>query len=161
MIDDDKAAGDAGGSTHHLAPLQLELPFAAERRRPYRVLIDDLFHFGNIERMEEERYEFGAFDTPAEALAACEFVVNRCLQWLYVQKPGISAGELLEHYLGFGDDPFVRADRDHERVDFSARDYAETRVKIIAGQASELQSQVLDLDEAVVRIAGRLRAPRA
>lgn len=92
----------------------------------YRVMIDDNFHYMD----ESERTTLGTFDTAAEAIEACEKIVNDSLRHHF--KPGMSAAELMSQYESFGDDPFIVAD-DSEKIDFHAHDYAQRRSEDIAG----------------------------
>jgi hypothetical protein len=67
----------------------------------YKVLVDDNFHYMD----EDERSEYGVFDSIEAAAAACRQIVDRSLQHLY--KPGMTAAELYDQYTSFGDDPFI------------------------------------------------------
>jgi hypothetical protein len=90
----------------------------------YRVLVDDNYHYQN----EDERYEAGAFDDYADALAKCKAIVEECLQEQL--KPGMTAEQLYSAYVGFGEDPWVLETPDGvER--FSAWDYARERSREI------------------------------
>jgi hypothetical protein len=64
-------------------------------------MVDDNFHMYDA----SERYEFGRFATLAEAIEACQRITLESLQHLC--KPGLTADELYEHYVLFGEDPFV------------------------------------------------------
>jgi hypothetical protein len=91
----------------------------------YSVLIDDNFHYMD----ESERVHHGVFDTADEAIAACKRIVDECLDAM----PAVTADELYEKYVMFGDDPFiVPVDPAGQQVDFSARAYAKERCAIIA-----------------------------
>jgi hypothetical protein len=104
---------------------------ATEREREkkpagYRVLIDDNFHYMD----EDERYEYGMFGTTDEAIAACKWIVDRCLKSM--MKPGMTAAALYELYVSFGEDPFVMAvDPTAARVKFSAWDNAKERCEVL------------------------------
>ena len=90
---------------------------------PYRVLVDDNFHFMD----ESARYELGQFDTPEAAVAACKRIVDEFLASAY--SPGMSAAHLLQSYQASGEDPWIAGgERD---VKFSAWDYAAARVQEI------------------------------
>lgn len=93
----------------------------------YRVLVDDNFHYTE----EDERSEFGVFDTVDEAIAACRDIVERSL--VHLHRPGMTAGALLERYKSFGDDPFIVTEGTGAKVEFSAWNYAETRCPAICG----------------------------
>jgi hypothetical protein len=94
----------------------------------YRVLVDDNFH----DMDDDERTEFGVFETEANALAACRDIVDRSLRHHY--RSGMTAAELLEQYRSFGDDPFVLIDGAGAKVTFSAWDYAESRCAAICAE---------------------------
>jgi hypothetical protein len=88
----------------------------------YKVFVDDNFHYMD----EEHRYLLGEFDTAEAAIAACQKVVNECLEEFY--KPGMTAAELSTQYTFFGEDPFIKGG---EEVLFSAWDYAHAQVERI------------------------------
>ncbi len=91
----------------------------------YRVLIDDNFHY-----MDPEHRSVGQeFGTLEEAVAYCKKIVDDFLSSGH--RPGMTAGELLEQYTFFGEDPFVATG--DGVVHFSARDYAAERVRAICG----------------------------
>ncbi|MFA5894467.1 MAG: hypothetical protein WC851_01705 [Candidatus Shapirobacteria bacterium] len=89
----------------------------------YQVFVDDNFHFMD----ESERYLHGEFDTCEEAIVACKKIVDDCLKSSY--QPKMSADQLYESYIGFGDDPFIKCD--DKSCDFHARDYAKSRCQAI------------------------------
>ena len=91
----------------------------------YIVYVDDNFHYMD----EEERYEKGRFDSPADAIACCKEIVEASLREVY--RPGMTADELYAAYTGFGEDPFIVGGE--SRVPFSAWTYAKTRCTEIAG----------------------------
>jgi hypothetical protein len=96
---------------------------------PFKVMVDDNFHYQN----EEERYELGNFSTAAEAIAACKRVVDEDLSNSY--KPGDTSAELYERYTMFGEDPFiVNLDEADSPVKFSAWGYAKERSEIIVAR---------------------------
>ena len=98
-------------------------------RMPYRVLVDDNFHYMD----ESERYELGPFATLAEALAASCRIVDEFLLSAY--KPGMTAEQLYVGYTGFGEDPFIIPDASEETaVEFSAWDYAKRRCEVMCSQ---------------------------
>jgi hypothetical protein len=70
-----------------------------ERNMPYRVLVDDNFHYMD----EDQRYELGAFASLEAAIAAAKAVVDNYFE--AARKPGITAHELFESYTMFGEDP--------------------------------------------------------
>lgn len=93
----------------------------------YTVYVDDNFHHMD----ESERYLLGHFDSEAEAEAAARSVVDRSLQDLY--RPGMSAGDLMALYRGFGEDPWISP-----QTHFSAWAYAEARCQVLCGPAAQL-----------------------
>jgi hypothetical protein len=96
---------------------------------PYRVLVDDNFHFMD----ESERYELGQFSTLAEALAASCRIVDEYL--LSAFKPGMTSQQLYASYTAFGEDPFIIPDGSEETaVQFSAWDYAQRRCQEMCSQ---------------------------
>ncbi len=88
---------------------------------PYKVLSDDNFHYLD----PEHRVFHGEFATAEEAIAACKMIVERSLTEQY--KPGMTAGQLFDAYLLFGEDPFVVPD-----AGFSAWDHAEAFARELA-----------------------------
>jgi hypothetical protein len=67
----------------------------------YQVFVDDNFHYMD----KDERYFLGEFETIEAAIAACQKVVNECLEEFY--KPGMTAAELSTPYVSFGEDLFI------------------------------------------------------
>jgi hypothetical protein len=92
----------------------------------YKVLIDDNFHYMD----ESERIEHGVFATAADAIAACQRIVEDSLRDLL--EPGMTPTELHVAYTLFGSDPFIVSVDGAERVDFSAWTYAQGRSAAIA-----------------------------
>jgi hypothetical protein len=88
-----------------------------------RVFVDDNFHFMD----EDERYQYGAFDTVDEALEKCREMVDADLAQM--AKPGLSPQALYELYMSFGRDPFIVCDGadDEAAMAWSAWDYAKSR----------------------------------
>ena len=95
---------------------------------PYRVLIDDNFHYQD----ESERVTHGQFETADEALVACRSIVDNFLTDAF--QPGMTAAALYEQYVGFGDDPFIVPldPKDAPAANFSAWDYAKGRCEAMA-----------------------------
>jgi hypothetical protein len=85
----------------------------------YQVLVDDNFHYMD----EDERYVLGEFQSLDSAIKACKKIVDEFLAANY--KPGMTAKDLYDSYVSFGEDPFIRGSGT-EKV-FSAWDYAEAR----------------------------------
>jgi hypothetical protein len=94
---------------------------------PYKVLVDDNFHY-----MEEDaRRELGTFPTLDAAVAACRKLVDEALLDEY--EPAITAAELYRKYLSFGDDPFIVAPANTTTdVLFSAHRYAQGRAEALS-----------------------------
>ena len=96
----------------------------------YSVMIDDNFHYMD----EQHRLHFGMFSTAEEAVAACRKIVD---DWLEShKKSGMTAEDLYEHYVAFGEDPFVAPTDDATAVDktrwsFGAWAYAKERAKLL------------------------------
>jgi hypothetical protein len=97
-------------------------------------MVDDNFHYMD----EDERYEYGVFSTPEEAIAACKKIVDEDLLGYCDNNPGINADKLYDLYVSFGDDPFIVASDPAGRVEFSAWDYAKEQSKTL-GSASGLR----------------------
>ena len=95
---------------------------------PYRVLIDDNFHYMD----ESERVAHGLFGTAEEAVAACKGIVDEFLAGAFI--PGMSPEALYEQYVSFGDDPFVvPVNPNGAPVAFCAWQYARERCEAMAG----------------------------
>jgi hypothetical protein len=94
----------------------------------YRVVTADNFHY-----MEDEANAgSGVFETYDAAVAACREIVDRSLAWHH--KPGMTADQLYETYIDFGDDPFVVALGSAPAGErFSAWTYARERCRVICG----------------------------
>ena len=86
----------------------------------YTVFVDDNFHYMD----ESERYKLGEFDDCKSAIAACKRVVD---EFLTGCGEGKTAAELIEQYVFFGEDPWIKSDDPECR--FSAREYVRERVK--------------------------------
>jgi hypothetical protein len=96
---------------------------------PYRVLVDDHFHYQD----ERYRYELGTFDTLAEAVAACRQIVDRNL--LQMSEKNKTAKDLFDVYMLMGDDPFILpVPIGSEKIEFSAAEYARDRSRVITGE---------------------------
>jgi len=94
----------------------------------YKVEVDDNFNYMD----EGARWEKGTYVTREEALAVCRRLVENWLQEGYC--PGISAQELYDGYVMYGDDPFiVVVGGTDESAKFSAWDYAKERSRVICG----------------------------
>jgi hypothetical protein len=106
----------------------------SDRMPRYKVMVDDNFHY----QKEDERTEQGVYDTMEDAIAACRAIVDQSLEeWQH--RPGISAKELYDLYVLFGDDPFVVVlDGGDERAEFSAWNYANERCQIICQKQSPI-----------------------
>lgn len=93
-------------------------------KKDFEVFVDDNFHYMD----EDERYSGGEFDYYEEAIEYCKGIVDNFLRECY--KPGMKADDLYDHYLHFGEDPFIRINNevDKEIVEiikkYSSRDFA-------------------------------------
>ncbi len=92
-------------------------------KNQYRGLIDDNFHFMD----EDEREEYGSYESFDEALLVCRSIVDQWLENNY--QPEMTAAELYNRYKDFGDDPFIVGFDIPSR--FSAWEYAEQRCREI------------------------------
>ena len=98
----------------------------------YKVIVDDNFHY-----QKGDRWEQGVYNTLQEAVVACRGIVDKSLEDGY--RPGISAKELYDHYVNFGDDPFIIAlNCAEERAEFSAWSYAKERCRVICEERSQM-----------------------
>jgi hypothetical protein len=97
----------------------------------YKVMVDDNFHYMD----EDERWELGSFASADEALAACRELVDESLVEEY--RDGATAEQLFDRYASFGDEPFVVALDGAPKLDFSARTYAERRVRELTAPGPE------------------------
>ena len=97
----------------------------------YRVFVDDNFHFME----EDERYCHGEFATYEEALASAKKIVETSV----AAGAGTTAGDLLEAYTAFGDDPFIVAfgGAPPSETRFSSWDYAKSCAEKIASARLE------------------------
>jgi hypothetical protein len=95
---------------------------------PYRVLVDDNYHFMD----ESERHEVGEFQSYDEAVQASKRIVDDFL--LSSFKPGMTASELFKGYTDFGEDPFIVAvdPSPHMAPSFSAWEYAKVKCEGIS-----------------------------
>jgi len=86
----------------------------------YTVVVADNFHYMD----SSEHYVHGSFDSLEEAVRAAKTIVD---SWLADnRKPGMTAAQLYEGYVAFGEDPFISA-ANLEGVPFSAWTYAKQR----------------------------------
>lgn len=88
----------------------------------FKVIIAENSHYMN----EKEYRDAGSFDTLEEAVATAKQIVDASLEEAF--KAGGSERECYEHYMRWGDDPFIKAiDGPQDGVNFSAWDYAKAR----------------------------------
>jgi hypothetical protein len=85
--------------------------------QPYRVLIDDNFHFMD----EASRTTGPTFATYAEAVCWCQAFLEQHL--LEMLRPGMSGASLIAGYKGFGEDPWITPEPEGEH--FSAWEFVE------------------------------------
>ncbi|MCO6453103.1 MAG: hypothetical protein J5I90_20145 [Caldilineales bacterium] len=93
----------------------------------FKVFVDDNFHYQD----ESQRYEEGEYETYEQAVIACKSIVDLFLAQEY--RTGATAEKLYEHYVAFGEDPFVSPEP--EGAHFSAWDYAKQRCHEVAGKS--------------------------
>jgi hypothetical protein len=110
-----------------MAPGRDEVSAGWASMSQYKVMVDDNFHYME----EDERWEFGTFATAPDALAVCRNLVDGSLTDCH--KRGMTASDLYDRYLSFGDEPFVVAAAGAPPVDFSARAYAQDRAAALCG----------------------------
>lgn len=85
----------------------------------FEVFVDDNFHYTD----ENYRYKAGEFLSYDEALTEAKRIVDEELACRV--RPGMTAEELYDRYITFGEDPFIiPANKDDS---FSAWDYAKAR----------------------------------
>ena len=70
-------------------------------KHPYKVLVDENSHYMD----EAERYLAGEYGTCEAAICECRRIVDSFLIASY--RPSMPAGELMELYTTFGEDPFI------------------------------------------------------
>lgn len=94
----------------------------------YTVYIDD-----NFSMDQDERYESGVFDTYEEAEAKCKQILDDFLESAITDrslwgeyKDGLTANNLVDKWLGFGENPFIMPAKDDG---FISSDYVKQRSK--------------------------------
>ena len=111
----------------------------------YRVMVDDNFHSGS----DDDRSEHGIYKAAADAIAACQTIVDDSLLWEYEQcataEGGPTGQQLYDRFADFGDSPFVVALEGAPKVDFAIRAYARKRAEELTapGEASVLLRRTL------------------
>jgi len=96
-------------------------------------MVDDNFHYMD----EDERYQSGVFDTYVEAVNHCKQIVSQTIPEL---KPGMTAEEMYEGYVSFGEDPFIVIEGTVAETlpKYSAWDYAkQLSQEIVSGQQNK------------------------
>ena len=93
---------------------------------PYVVMVDDNFHY--MDEGEDERYKHGEFADAGLAIGHCRKIVDEYLE--SANKAGVSASELWDSYVSFGEDPFILS-VDAPEVRFSAWEYAKERCRVL------------------------------
>jgi hypothetical protein len=88
---------------------------------PFKVIVADNFHYMD----ESENYELGTFASLELAIEAAKRIVDEYLVSAYTS--GMSAAELYDSYVNFGEDPHIVA----EGSAFSAWTYARERCDIM------------------------------
>ena len=85
----------------------------------FEIFVDDNYH-----HMEESaRYKYGNYESYELAVITCKNIVDSWLTEKY--KCGMKADELYEHYIAFGEDPFILPKGNGEK--FSAWTYAKIK----------------------------------
>lgn len=79
-----------------------EIGNKGEPTMTYKVYVDDNFHYMD----ESERYELGDFPTLKSAVTACKDIVDRDLGNMIETRGPMTANELYEMYVTFGEDPW-------------------------------------------------------
>src|SRR5580692_834152 len=111
----------------------------------YRVMVDENFHAGS----NDDRSEHGIYAAAADAIEACQTIVDDSLLWEYEQcataEGGPTGQQLYDRFADFGDSPFVVALEGAPKVDFAIRTYARKRAEELAapGEASVLLRRTL------------------
>jgi hypothetical protein len=95
---------------------------------PYVVMVNDNFHYMDA----DERYLHGEFDDPDVATERCRRIVDEYLA--SALKPGMTAAELWESYMAFGEDPFI-VSKGVPPASFSAWGYAKERCEALGSEA--------------------------
>ena len=104
------------------------IPRAPLPKPRYQVLVDDNFHYMDVEK----RWDKGTYATLEEALRVCRAMVQRSVEEQFEQAPGATAEKLFNRYRSFGDDPFIRVlDGSDDRARFSAWTYAQEYCRTI------------------------------
>jgi hypothetical protein len=93
----------------------------------FTVFVNDNFHPTD----PLERYSQRGFHTYAAAVAACEAIVDDFLAANH--RPGMTAGELLDAFKTFGEEPFI-VPAPPAGPSFSAWDYAGRRCSAICAE---------------------------
>jgi hypothetical protein len=103
----------------------------------YRVLVDDNYHYMDT----TQRWTLGEYATYAEAVAACQRLVDAYLKEGYA--PGKTAEALYGYYTMFGDDPFIVevSDSPDTAAGFSAWTYAKARCGELCSRPPEASHQ--------------------
>lgn len=127
-----------------------------DRMARYEVMVDDNFHH----QEEDDRWRQGVYETVQDAVAVCRSIVDASLEDAY--RPGISAKELYDHYMNFGDNPFIVVlDGTDDRSEFSAWSYAKERCRVICQERSPVpQAAVTEPAGELAKILGLPRDGR-
>lgn len=100
----------------------------------YVVMVDDNFHHQD----PEERYCLGEFAEAEVAFDHCRRIVDEYLGSTY--ETGMSAADLFDSYMFFGEDPFVAPSAENSELPpspFSAWDYARERSALLCGMTDQ------------------------
>src|ERR1700744_2720064 len=116
----------------------------------YRVMSDDNFHAG----VKNDRSERGIYATAADAIKACQAIIDDSLIWEYQQcasdEGGPTGQQLYDRFADFGDSPSVVALEGAPKVDFVVKSYARKRADELtaSGEAAALLRQTLQAEKA-------------
>ncbi len=107
------------------------------QKKRFEVYVDDNFHYMD----ESERYLNGKYETEEEALSVCKKIVDDYLIKAY--KPEMTAKQLYESYVNFGEDPFIKGGS------FRAWSYAEKRSVEFVKKKNELHKKKSSTESAL------------
>jgi electron-transferring-flavoprotein dehydrogenase len=111
----------------------------------YRVMSDDNFHAG----VKDDRSERGIYATAADAIKACQAIIDDSLIWEYQQcasdEGGPTGQQLYDRFADFGDSPSVVALEGAPKVDFVVKSYARKRAEELTapGEGAAVLRQTL------------------
>lgn len=113
----------AGPQSDEPGPPPTPEPAATPSQGPYKVMIDDNFHYGD----RDGGYFLARFPDCESALEACKKVLNNFLD--QAMTDGKTEEEVWEQYTQFGLDPYIVVKDGAPECPFSAWDYARQRIR--------------------------------